>query len=127
MADKTWKACERAVAAIFGTVRIPPAVFGQRADRGDCAPDAETDTLALQIKHGYKFPGYLREWLAGIKRNTPVGKTGVVVWHAAGSRFEDSLVILRAVDFAALVQPPPSSAALDEPQPHTQTDTPSAR
>jgi len=103
MADKTWKAAERALAGIFGTVRIPPAVFGQRADRGDCAPDAETDTLAIQIKHGYNMPSYLRGWLDGIKRNTPAGKTGVVVWHGTRMRFEDSLVILRASDFAALL------------------------
>jgi hypothetical protein len=126
MADKTWKAAERAIAALFGTVRIPPAVFGQRADRGSHAPDAETDRLALQIKHGYQCPGYLREWLTGIKKNTPVGKTGVVVWHQAGGRFEDSLVILRAVDFAALVQPPPATAPAACALPDTLTDTPSA-
>lgn len=125
MADKTWKAAERAIAALFGTVRIPPAVNAQRADRGDNAPDAETDTLALQIKHGYKFPGYLRTWLAGINKMTPAGKTGVVVWHAAGSRFTESLVLLRAVDFARLVQAPLPTA--DEPcaPPDSLTDTPS--
>jgi hypothetical protein len=116
MADKAWKNCERKIAALFGTVRIPPAVFGQRADRGDCAPDAETPLLALQIKSGYSFPTYLRSWLEGINRNTPAGKTGVVVWHARGARFEDSLVLLTARDLAALVErvrvadSPPSSA-----------------
>jgi hypothetical protein len=103
MADKAWKNCERKIAALFGTVRIPPAVFGQRADRGDCAPDAETPLLALQIKSGYSFPTYLRSWLEGINRNTPAGKTGVVVWHPSGAKFTDSLVLLRAADFSALV------------------------
>jgi hypothetical protein len=126
MADQTWKAAERAIAALFGTVRIPPAVFGQRADRGSHAPDAETDRLALQIKHGYNCPGYLRDWITGIKKNTPVGKTGVVVWHPTSARFEDSLVILRAVDFAALVQPPPATADATCAQPYSLTDTPDA-
>ncbi len=103
MADQTSKSAERKVSALFGTVRIPPAVYGQRADRGDHAPDAETDTLALQIKHGYSFPAYLRDWLDGICKNTPVGKTGVVVWHPKGAKFDDSLVLLRATDFAALL------------------------
>jgi hypothetical protein len=126
MADKTWKACERSIAALFGTVRIPPAVFGQRADRGSHAPDAETDRLALQIKHGYNCPTYLRTWLTGIKKNTPAGKTGVVVWHPTGARFEDSLVILRAVDFAGLVQAPPATADAACAPPDTLTDKPSS-
>lgn len=103
MADKTWKAAERKLAALFGTVRIPPAVFGQRRDRGSDAPDAETDRLAIQIKHGYAFPGYLRQWLTGITTTTPAGKTGVVIWHPKGAPFGDSLVVLRAADFARLV------------------------
>jgi hypothetical protein len=107
MADKTWKAAERRLAELFGTKRIPPAVFGQRDDRGSHAPDAETDTLAIQIKHGYSFPTYLRGWLEGICKNTPVGKTGVVVWHPKGAKFEDSLVLLRAGDFARLIAAAP--------------------
>jgi hypothetical protein len=120
LADKSWKNCERKIAALFGTKRIPPAVFGQRADRGDQAPDAETDLLCLQIKSGYAFPGYLRDWLGGINRNTPAGKTGVLVWHPTGAKFTDSLVLLRAVDFSALVA---RVGAIDSPPAHAP-DTP---
>jgi hypothetical protein len=108
MADKTWKAAERRLAELFGTKRIPPAVFGQRDDRGSHAPDAETETLALQIKHGYSFPTYLRDWLDGICKNTPANKTGVVVWHPKGAKFDDSLVLLRAADFAKLIAAAPA-------------------
>jgi hypothetical protein len=111
MADKTWKACERKLAALFGTIRIPPAVFAQRADRGDDAPDFETDRVAFQSKHGYQFPGYLLGWLEGIKRNAPTGKVGAVIWHKRGMRFDDSLVILRAADLAQLLQASASTPA----------------
>jgi hypothetical protein len=123
MADKTWKACERSIAALFGTTRIPPAVFGQRADRGDCAPDAETPLLAIQIKHGYKFPAYLRSWLDGIKRNSPAGKTGLVVWHEAGTRFTESLVLLRTSDFVALVSRVPAGDSSSDSPPNTPADS----
>lgn len=126
MADKTWKAVERRVAALFGTVRIPPAVFGQRSDRGSHAPDAETDHLALQIKHGYSFPSYLAGWLEGICKNTPAGKTGVVVWHPKGAKCDDSLVLLRAADFVRLLQAPPAAGSPLSPPPDTPADTPSA-
>lgn len=126
MADKTWKAAERRLAALFGTVRIPPAVFGQRADRGDNAPDAETDRLALQIKHGYAFPAYLRAWLNGICKNAPAGKTGAVVWHAKGAKFEDSLVLLRAADLARLLGSAPAADSPPAPPPDTPGGTPSA-
>jgi hypothetical protein len=126
--DKTWKACERKIAALFGTVRIPPAVYGQRPDRGDQAPDAETDLLAIQIKHGYKCPTYLRDWLGGINRNTPAGKTGVVVWHPTGARFTDSLVLLRAEDFARLLRTASATPAHSpDCPPDTPPDTPAVQ
>lgn len=123
MADKTWKSLERRVAALFGTVRIPPAVFGQRADRGDHAPDAETDHLAIQIKHGYSFPGYLASWLDGICKNTPAGKTGVVVWHPKGAKVDDSLVLLRAADFARLLAAVDGGGLHTARPPHSPADT----
>jgi hypothetical protein len=104
MADATWKATERAIAALFGTVRIPPAVYGQRIDRGNNAPDAETPVVALQIKHGYSRPGYLADWMSGIVQMAPIGKIGAVVWHPKGAKFTDSLVLLRAADFAQLLR-----------------------
>jgi hypothetical protein len=115
VADKTWKAAERRIAAILGTTRIPPAVFGQRADRGDDAPDCETDRLAVQIKHGYSFPAYLRDWLAGITRNAGQ-KTGVVVWHRKGQPFTDAVVLVRLADFAALVAQLPAGTHPSPPR-----------
>lgn len=101
------------MSAVLGTTRIPPAVFGQRADRGDNAPDCETPLLAVQIKHGYSFPGYLREWLKGIRTNAGA-KAGIVVWHPKGAPVTDSLVLLRLEDLAALVQRIPVPPACDQ-------------
>lgn len=126
MPNKQWKRAERKIAAIFGTVRIPAAMWGQRPDRGDHAPDAETDTLALQIKSGYRCPSYLRTWLSGIVRTAPTGKVGAVVWHVAGTKFADSLVILRAADLAALLQSPAGTASPACAEHSTPPDTPSA-
>lgn len=108
MPNRTWKSVEASIAALFGTKRIPVAFHSQRADGGDGAPDAETDRLCIQVKHSYRFPAYLRDWLGGINKNTPAGKTGVVVWHPKGARFEESLVVLRAGDFARLLQAAPA-------------------
>ena len=120
--DKNWKRAERELAKLFGTVRIPPAVFGQRPDRGDNAPDAETPLLALQCKDGYSFPAYLRAWLGGICKNAPAGKTGVVIWHPRGSKFTESLALLRASDLAALVQALPASGSPPDSLPDTPGD-----
>lgn len=127
MADKTWKAIERRVAGLFGTFRIPPAVYGQRADRGNNAPDAETDHLAIQIKHGYTFPAYLASWLAGICENTPAGKTGVVVWHPKGAKVDDSLALLRVADLARLLARVDVAGSRISRPPDTPGGTPSAR
>lgn len=126
MPDKAWKNAERKIAAIFGTVRIPAAMWGQRPDRGDNAPDAETEQLALQVKSGYRCPGYLRSWLNGIQKTAPPGKVGAVVWHVAGTRFTDSLVVLRAADLAALLQSPAGTDESACAGPDTPPDTPSA-
>lgn len=109
MADKTFKAIERKVAAVLGTKRIPSAFMAFRGDHGRDAPDCETPLLAVQIKHGYRFPGYLKEWLAGINKNAGP-KTGIVVWHEKGAPVTESVVVMRLADLAALCErvPPPS-------------------
>lgn len=103
MPDKTFKAIERKVAAILGTTRIPSAFMAFRGDHGRDAPDCETPLLAVQIKHGYSFPGYLRDWLSGINKNAG-SKAGVVVWHPKGAPVTDSLVVMRLEDLAGLCQ-----------------------
>jgi hypothetical protein len=96
----------------------------QRADRGDNAPDAETDRCAFQFKHGYAFPAYLRDWLTGIEKTTPPGKTGVVLWHPKGAPVGDSLVLLTASAFAALLRSElPTGDGSPCARPDTPTDT----
>ena len=126
MADRTWKAVERRAAALFGVKRIPPAVYGQRDDRGDDAPDFETDTLAAQVKHGYKPPAYIKDWLTGINKTAGPHRTGFLLWHAKGARIEDSYVILRLRDFLPLVGAAPLPAPPASAPPPTPDDTPPA-
>lgn len=124
MASARWKAVEGACAALFNTKRIPPAVYGQRDDRGENAPDFETPELACQVKHGYKPPAYLESWLAGITKTAGPQRTGFLLWHRKGARIEDSYVVLRLRDFVRLAAPPPATAAATDAPPDTQPDTP---
>lgn len=96
MADKTWKAFERALAKQVGTTRIP--VTGERH-----GADFRQPMFAYQAKLGYGFPAYLRTWLDQIRgKARDTGQIGVVVWRAKGMRNADALVCLRWDDWVAL-------------------------
>jgi hypothetical protein len=96
MADKAWKARERRMARALGTERIP--VTGERA-----GADCRTEMFAYQIKSRQGQPGYLREWLDGIrasgKRN---GQIGVVIWQEPRRPDRDALVVLTFADWCDL-------------------------
>lgn len=97
MSDKTWKKRERATAEVLGGKRIP--VTGQ--DRHGA--DVVTELLHVQVKHGRNRPGYLREWLDGIRGNAqPKQKTGIVVWSVHRERQSDAIVLISLADFEAL-------------------------
>jgi hypothetical protein len=59
MADKTWKANERAIAGILDGQRMP--VSGRA--RGS-APDVAHPWLSIECKHRRSLPGWIREALA---------------------------------------------------------------
>lgn len=94
MPDKTWKRREREVATMLLGQRIP--VTGERH-----GSDVQTSEFSVQVKHGRNQPGYLREWLDGIRAVTPMGKTGIVVWTTPHEPTRDAVVVMR---FADLVQ-----------------------
>ena len=60
MADKSWKAFERRLAARVGGARIP--VTGER-DGADVIVD---NAFSYQCKLRRGLPSYLRDWLRGI-------------------------------------------------------------
>lgn len=98
MSDKHWKAAERWYAKRLTTGRRNP-VTGERA-----GADVESDLFALQVKRGYRMPGYLREWLEGIvmfagRYTKPFS---AVVWQEKGGWGDESVVVMRWSDFAAL-------------------------
>jgi hypothetical protein len=102
MADRTWKAFERRMARLFGTERIPAAGVMGRAQKD--ASDFRTKLFSFQAKKGYKFPAYLKAWLDGIVHvGAGESRYGVVIWSDKGARDADSLVLMRAADFAAIV------------------------
>ena len=77
MADKTWKAAERKVAARIGGARLSNHALGLRT------PDCESDWLSVEVKHRKALPSASRRAGAGADERTP-GKLAVAVLHQAG-------------------------------------------
>ena len=95
MADKSWKAFERRVAARVGGKRIP--VTGERD-----GADVVAGPFVYQAKLRRGLPSYLRTWLQGIVEagERSGGATGVVVWKAPNARDDEAVVVLRLADWA---------------------------
>lgn len=97
MADKTWKAAERTVAEALGGIRIP--VTGVDRDGADVI----TPLLHVQVKHRKSLPGYLRDWLSGIRKTArQADKVGIVVLHIPGTPYAESVVLMSLSDFKDL-------------------------
>jgi len=95
MADKTWKANERAVAAILGGHRVP--ITGRQ--RGD-APDVAHDWLSVECKHRKILPAWIADALDQAAAASDGGKRlPVAVLHEAGKRHGSDLVVLSLGDF----------------------------
>lgn len=120
MSDTRWKAFERRCAVLLGTRRIP--VTGERA-----GADAETSLFCFQFKKRSIVPGYIREWLDGIRcaaaARSPQ-KIGVVVMQNPRRQDLDAFVVMSLKDFIELhgpVRPAPE----DRPV-HAGNGTPAA-
>jgi hypothetical protein len=86
--DKGWKKAERRMAKDMGCTRIP--VTGERH-----GADFEDGIAAYQVKVRRAIPGWLWDWLSGIRGNAePRGKIGVLVLKKPRQRDEEGLVVL---------------------------------
>ena len=99
MADKSWKAFERRLAARVGGRRIP--VTGERD-----GADVIAGQFVYQAKLRRGLPSYLRDWLRGIvAAGERSGTTGVVVWKTPREKDDDAVVVLRLLDWQKLHGP----------------------
>lgn len=96
----TWKGTERRVAALLGGQRVP--VTGRA--RGD-APDIAHPLLSIEVKHRGTLPGWLTEAVSQAVAAARPGQLPIAVLHAAGSRHDQALVVMRLCDFTRQVAP----------------------
>ncbi len=87
---KSWKTCERRIAAELGGSRIP--VSGR--DRGD-APDVDHPSLSIEVKSRKKLPAWLLDAIAQAEAAAGPHQLPVAVLHQDRSRYSDALVVLR--------------------------------
>jgi hypothetical protein len=90
--DKPWKAFERKVAKLFGTVRIP--VDG-RGDR----PDMETETHVVEMKHWKNMPYRVEAALMQAEKNSSPEKLPLAIIGQSNRRWQDSLVVMRLGEY----------------------------
>jgi hypothetical protein len=80
----------------MGTERIP--VTGERA-----GADAATSMFCFQFKLRRSFPGWLWEWLSGIRSSAaPSGRVGVLVLKKPRQKDAEALVVLSWKDWCDL-------------------------
>jgi hypothetical protein len=95
MPDRTWKRRERDVAKLLGGQRIP--VTGERD-----GVDVRSPAFVVQVKHGRRRPGYLAQWVRGIRQQATPTQTGIVVWCDNREPLAEALVVMQMADFVAL-------------------------
>lgn len=99
MPDRSWKACERAIAALVGGERVP--VTGRA--RGD-QPDIHHPAYAFEIKHRKSIPDWLKDALAQALASRRDEQLPIVVLHEAGKRHTTDLVLMRFADWLQLAR-----------------------
>lgn len=91
MADRTWKANERAIAKRLGGQRV--------GNRGSNTEDVAHRWLSIEVKSRRALPAWLLEAVAQARRNSPPSRLPVVVLHQVGQRHANDLVVLTLGDF----------------------------
>lgn len=91
MADRTWKATERAIARRLGGRRV--------GNRGRNTEDVAHSWLSVEVKSRRQLPAWLLGAMAQAEHNSPAGRLPVVVLHQVGKRHDGDLVVLRLGDF----------------------------
>ncbi len=90
----TWKRAERRIAARLGGHRVP--VSGRAGQ-----PDIAHPRLSIEVKHRRRLPQWLTQALEQAERAAAPGQLPLAVVHEAGTRYGQSLVLLRLADFEA--------------------------
>lgn len=81
---KTWKAAELAIARLLNSRRCHYE-----------GPDVDCAEWAVEVKHGRQIPRTVLKWWEQAQKNTPAGKRPLLVLHPLGTRYEDSLAIVK--------------------------------
>lgn len=96
----TWKHTERVVAALLNGQRVP--VSGRA--RGS-TPDVAHPRLSIEVKHRAIIPAWILTALVQAVAAAQPGQLPIAVIHAAGTRHDQALVVMRLSDFKKQVQP----------------------
>ena len=94
MADTTWKASERAIAARLGGKRTGPS--------GRAGADVLAPGLAVEVKCRKAFPVWLTGAMTQALKAGGKDRLPVVVLHLAGRHHENDVVLLRLGDLEVL-------------------------
>ena len=88
----TWKHAERQIAKRLNGRRVP--VSGRAGQ-----PDITHPWLSIEVKHRRRLPQWLSRALMQAEQSAAPGQLAVCVLHEAGTRYGQSLVLLRLADF----------------------------
>lgn len=91
MADKTWKAAERAVARRLAGRRV--------GCTGQATADVLTEHFSVEVKTRRRLPALLREGMAQATANAAPATVPLLVLHEVGCKHADDLVVMRLEDF----------------------------
>ena len=94
MADRAWKATERAIAARLGGIRVP--VSGRQ--RGD-VPDIAHPWLSIEVKHRKTLPAWIHGAMNQARAAARSDQLPVAIVHESGRRHASDLVVIRLGDF----------------------------
>jgi hypothetical protein len=88
----TWKHAERQIAKRLGGRRVP--VSGRAGQ-----PDIAHPWLSIEVKHRRRLPQWLSVAMEQAEQSAAPGQLAVCVLHESGTRYGQSLVLVRLADF----------------------------
>jgi hypothetical protein len=99
MVDKTWKAAERKIASILKGVRRGADFTGEKG--GKC--DVYKPGWSIEVKHGKRHTyGMICSAVDQAEDAADKSDIPIAVIHKTGTKYEDSLVVMRLSTFADL-------------------------
>ena len=88
----TWKHAERQIAKRLGGRRVPVSGRGGQ-------PDIAHPWLSSEVKHRRRLPQWLTKAVEQAEGSATPGQLPLAVVHESGTRYGQSLVVLRLDDF----------------------------